>query len=89
MVIKRPLTTDDPGQDIQFVEGTFIPVAFAAWDGSNAERGSRHTLTTWYWVLLEPPAGATPWLAAVVTFILILVAEVWWARSASVTAASA
>lgn len=52
VVIKRALSTADPEQDIQFVEGAFIPVAFAAWDGSNSECGSRHTLTTWYWVLL-------------------------------------
>ncbi len=61
----------------------FIPVAFAAWDGSNSESGSRHTLTTWYWLLLKPAAGNTPLLAAVAAFVLILLAEIWWARSAS------
>jgi DMSO reductase family type II enzyme heme b subunit len=83
VVMKRTLTTTDPGQDFQFVEGAFIPVAFAAWDGSNAEQGSRHTLTTWYWVLLRQPSGATPWLLAVLAFVLVLLAEVWWARSAA------
>ncbi len=83
VVIKRALTTVDPEQDIQFVEGAFIPVAFAAWDGSNSESGSRHTLTTWYWLLLEPPSGNTPLLAAVAGFVLVLLAEIWWARSAS------
>jgi hypothetical protein len=29
-------------------------VSFANWDGNNAEVGSRHTLTTWYWLLLPP-----------------------------------
>ena len=83
VVIKRALTTADPEQDIQFVEGAFIPVAFAAWDGSNSESGSRHTLTTWYWVLLKPASGNTPLLAAVAAFVLVLLAEIWWARSAS------
>jgi len=83
VVIKRALTTTDPEQDIQFVEGAFIPVAFAAWDGSNSESGSRHTLTTWYWLLLKPAAGNTPLLAAVAAFVLVLLAEIWWGRSAS------
>jgi len=89
IVIKRSLSTADPAQDIQFVEGAFIPVAFAAWDGSNSESGSRHTLTTWYWLLLKPAAGNTPLLAAVAAFVLMLLAELWWARSASRKARSA
>ena len=89
VVIKRALSTADPAQDIQFVEGAFIPVAFAAWDGSNSESGSRHTLTTWYWLLLKPAAGNTPLLTAVAAFVLVLLAEIWWARSASRKARSA
>ena len=83
VVFERTLTTADPEQDIQFVEGAFIPVAFAAWDGSNSERGTKHTLTTWYWLLLKPAAGNTPLLAAVAAFVLVLLAEIWWARNAS------
>ncbi len=40
--------------NISFDEGQFIPIAFANWDGSNGEVGSKHTLTTWYWLLLPP-----------------------------------
>nr|VFJ94225.1 MAG: DMSO reductase family type II enzyme, heme b subunit [Candidatus Kentron sp. LFY] len=52
---------DEPGVgdehgDISFDEGRFMPVSFANWDGSNGEAGSRHTLTTWYWLLLPPEA---------------------------------
>jgi DMSO reductase family type II enzyme heme b subunit len=83
VLVKRPRTTADPEKDIQFVEGAFIPVAFAAWDGSNSESGTRHTLTTWYWLLLKAPAGNTPLLAALAAFVLVLLAEIWWARSAS------
>jgi hypothetical protein len=49
--MKRPRKSNDQG-DISFDEGRFIPVSFANWDGSNGERRSRHTLTTWYWLLL-------------------------------------
>ena len=40
--------------EISFNEGEFIPVSFANWDGSNGETGSKHTLSTWYWLLLPP-----------------------------------
>ncbi|HFC54190.1 MAG TPA: c-type cytochrome [Gammaproteobacteria bacterium] len=54
VMMKRPR---DPGQsgDVPFTEGEFIPISFANWDGSNGEKGSRHTLTTWYWLILPPP----------------------------------
>ncbi len=44
------------GGDISFDEGQFIPVSFANWDGSNGEAGSKHTLTTWYWLVLPQQA---------------------------------
>lgn len=83
VVMIRPLATEDPKADIQFVEGRFTPVAFAAWDGSNSEAGSRHTMTTWYWLLLEPAASATPYLAGLVAILLLLGGEFWWLRSAT------
>ncbi|MBT3264949.1 MAG: c-type cytochrome [Acidiferrobacteraceae bacterium] len=82
VVLRRPLTTVGSGEDLQFVEGAFIPVAFSAWDGSNGERGSAHTLTTWYWLLLKPEPGNKPWLFAGFAFVLILLLEIWWARTA-------
>ncbi len=88
VVMRRPLGTGDAETDLQFVEGRFIPVAFAAWDGSNGERGSKHTLTTWYWLLLEPPTGLTPLLAALLVVIVLGAGELWWARSAARRATS-
>jgi len=40
--------------EIGFSEGQFIPISFADWDGSNGEKGSKHTLSSWYWLLLPP-----------------------------------
>ena len=71
-----------------FARGAFIPVAFAAWDGSNGETGSRHTITTWYWLLLEPPTGLRPYLVAILVFFVIGAGEFWWARSAAVKPAA-
>ncbi len=53
VVISRPLVTED-ARDLQFESGRYIPIAFANWDGWAGQQGSRHTLTSWYWLLLEP-----------------------------------
>ena len=60
--------------DLRFTEGQFIPVSFANWDGNNAEVGSRHTLTTWYWLLLPPEIRQARWFygAPIVTVCGIL-----------------
>ncbi|MFQ5783382.1 MAG: ethylbenzene dehydrogenase-related protein [Alphaproteobacteria bacterium] len=83
VVMKRPLRTGEASEDLQFEEGRFIPIAFFNWDGSNGEKGTRHTFTTWYWLLLAPAGGARPTIAAVVVALLILGAELLWARSAT------
>jgi len=83
VVMSRPLTTSAADKDIQFVEGKFIPVAFAAWDGSNnSEKGSKHTMTTWYWLLLKPATGSKPLITALAIAGLFLGGLLWWARSA-------
>ncbi len=61
--------------EISFNEGEFIPVSFANWDGSNGESGSKHTLSTWYWLLLPPPSDPVqlyviPALWALIVFVL-------------------
>ena len=83
VMMKRSLTTQDPESDLQFVEGQFIPIAFAAWDGSNSEAGSRHTMTTWYWLLLKPASSSWPWIAALLVALLLGAGEYWWVRSAA------
>ncbi len=61
--------------EISFTEGEFIPVSFANLDGSNGEAKSKHTLSTWYWLLLPPPADPVklyviPAIWGIVVFIL-------------------
>lgn len=48
-------TRNQGNDNIAFESGRLLPVAFAAWDGSNGERGSKHTLTRWVWLWLAPP----------------------------------
>ena len=83
VLITRSLATSTQGKDVQFVEGQFIPVAFAAWDGSNnSEKGSKHTMTTWYWLLLKPATGSKPLITALIVMGLFIGGLLWWARSA-------
>jgi DMSO reductase family type II enzyme heme b subunit len=52
VLMKRPRYGTEG--DVLFDEGQFIPISFANWDGSNGEAGAKHTLTTWYWLVLPP-----------------------------------
>ncbi|MDK1024034.1 MAG: c-type cytochrome [Gammaproteobacteria bacterium] len=81
VLFKRKIATENPGEDIQFSEGVFIPVVFAAWDGSAAENGSRHTMTTWYWLLLESSSVWEPILAGLIAMLLVIAVEFWWLRN--------
>jgi DMSO reductase family type II enzyme heme b subunit len=83
VLITRNLTTGDAEKDLQFAEGKFIPVAFAAWDGSNSEAGSKHTMTTWYWMLMKPAPSSQPLILGLLVGILLFGGLVWWARGAS------
>lgn len=80
--MKRPLKTGEPGKDIQFEEGKFIPVSFAAWDGSNREKGSKHEMTTWVWILMQPETGSSVYMWPVIIALVILGAELLWLYSA-------
>ncbi|MBL3527106.1 MAG: c-type cytochrome [gamma proteobacterium endosymbiont of Lamellibrachia anaximandri] len=53
VIMTRPRSGGAIG-DIDFVEGQFMPISFANWDGSNGEVGSKHTLSPWYWLFLPP-----------------------------------
>lgn len=51
VLMTRDLATVD-SYGTQFKEGKLIPITFANWDGSNLETGSKHTVTTWHWMIL-------------------------------------
>ncbi|MBE9503935.1 MAG: c-type cytochrome [Proteobacteria bacterium] len=83
VVMKRSLVAADEEKDLSIELGKFIPVAFAAWDGSNGEKGSKHTMSTWYWLYLKPASGTDVYVVPLVVFALILGGLIWWARSAA------
>ncbi|MFQ5783394.1 MAG: c-type cytochrome [Alphaproteobacteria bacterium] len=57
VLMKRSRNGGENG-DVTFSEDKFIPVSFADWDGSNGEVGSKHSLTSWYWLLLPSPENS-------------------------------
>jgi DMSO reductase family type II enzyme heme b subunit len=79
VLIKRPLTTGEE-KDIQFEVGKFTPISFANWDGSNGEIGSKHTLSTWYWVLLEQPVGMGVYVIPLISVFIIVGLQFYLAR---------
>ena len=80
VMMTRPLKTDNK-DDMQFEEGRFTPIAFATWDGTNKEKGSKHTITTWYWILLKPPTGSKVVFIPLLVAGIVLGAELLIARS--------
>ncbi len=62
--------------DFDFATGKSFPIAFAAWDGANEERGAEKAVSTWYFVALEESAGSSVflWPAGVIA----VVAAVEW-----------
>lgn len=57
VLMTRPRVGTDG--DLLFEEGQFLPISFANWDGSNGEVGSKHTLSTWYWLVLPKELDLT------------------------------
>ncbi len=82
VVMKRPLATEEKDKDTQFVEGKYTPIAFAVWDGSNGESGSKHAMTTWYWLLLKPGTSKSVYIIPVIVALLVFGGELFLVRSA-------
>jgi DMSO reductase family type II enzyme heme b subunit len=41
-------------EDVKFIPGKQVPVAFAIWDGENRDRNGRKVISNWYQLTLEP-----------------------------------
>lgn len=82
VLFKRRLTTGGTG-NLQFAEGIFIPMAFSVWDGSNGESGTKHTLTTWYWLLLEPASSLIPLIGSIIALLIVIGLELLWMKNGS------
>ena len=68
--MRRALVPDPEADGITFAEGAAIPVAFQAWDGSSGETERRSSISTWYYILLEPPASNRVVVAPMIAMLL-------------------
>ena len=67
--------------DLAFTEGEYLPLAFANWDGNNGEKGSKHTLTTWYWLMLPPNKNMTNvYVQAAGSALFLFLLGLWFIR---------
>jgi mono/diheme cytochrome c family protein len=76
LVLTRPLTTGD-ADDIQIAPGTFVPLAFSAWDGSNGDHDTARSISAWYHLLLELPTPPTRYIYPTIIAFVVVLAEFW------------
>lgn len=79
LVLKRPLAAT-PGQGLSLEPGVFFPAAFSAWDASNGDAGAKRSVSSWYWLLLEPQRPKTAGAYPVAAFLLVGALEFWFLR---------
>lgn len=60
VVFSRQLTVDDPNRASLAVERD-VPVSFAVWNGSNAERAGRKSVSEWYTLPFGPEPQGPPY----------------------------
>ncbi len=77
LILKRSLTTEDKENDVQFDVGKYIPIAFFAWDGSNGETDIKMGLSTWSYMILEPPLPRTAYVYPPIAAVLVVGIEFW------------
>lgn len=78
VVIKRPLTTDDAANDVQFTPGGPLkPMAVHVWDGANGETGLRRAISSWYFVVLKTGVPTSVYASSVVVVVLAAGVEFW------------
>ncbi|MCI0528733.1 MAG: ethylbenzene dehydrogenase-related protein [Nitrospira sp.] len=74
----RKLQSGDE-KDVQIVPGEFKQIAFAIWEGTKGEQGSRKNITSWWYFRAEPPPDRSVWvytlaaIAGAVVFEIVLV----------------
>jgi len=53
VLVTRELKSKD-ADDVKFVVGKSVPVAFAVWNGQQRDRNGRKVISNWYNLILEP-----------------------------------
>jgi DMSO reductase family type II enzyme heme b subunit len=80
LVMKRPRVAPSQTTIPSFSVGTFIPVAFFAWDGSHGEAGTRFSMSSWYYLRLEPPPSKGRWIYPPLMVLAVFGLEIFGLR---------
>ena len=75
IVLKRALLTENKDLDAQIEAGKNIPMVFFAWDGDAGEHGGKMALSTYYYLMLEPPVPAKVFIVPPIVAGVILAVE--------------
>jgi len=70
VVLRRTLEPSDDDGRLRFESDVPIPIAFFAWDGDNAEEGTRGSVSSWFFIYLREDAPVSTYVAPVVAFVL-------------------
>ncbi len=77
VVMKRALKTDDEEKSAQLELGKNIPVVFFAWDGDAGEHDGKMALSTYYYLMLEPPVPMKVYVVPPIVAGVVLLLEGW------------
>ena len=80
LVMKRPRVASIQAAAPPFSVGMFIPVAFFAWDGSHGEVGTKFSLSSWYYLRMEPPPSRARWMYPPLVVAAVFGLEIWGLR---------
>jgi len=78
VILRRPLKGGEG--EVGFEPGGFVPIAFQLQDGDNGEEGLKMALSTWYYLLPQPPMPLSAWFWPLGIGFLALGGELWLAR---------
>jgi mono/diheme cytochrome c family protein len=77
VVITRALETEDKEKGAQLEKGKNIPVVFFAWDGDAGEHDGKMALSTYYYLMLEPPVPTRVYVIPPIVAGVVLLFEGW------------
>ena len=80
LVVKRPRVAPAQGAAPPLSVGVFVPVAFFAWDGSNGEEGNKFSMSSWYYLRMEPLPSKTRWMYPPLAAAAFVGLEIWGLR---------
>lgn len=78
LIKRRRSVGKEEGLSLQ--TGVFVPIAFSAWDGSNGDEAGRRSVSSWYYLLLEPQRPKALLAAPALALVIVGGLEFWFLK---------